>query len=291
MKKMSLKYKILLIVICVVIFLVVGVVFFFLEKDRLFSSLGSSNVELDYDNYKGIVEYSSDVNFMLVINNSNKVSNIIFLDKLSISTLADKKIEGMSIDKAVYKIIELLNEDKLFSKNIILTSYQDNDSIDLVYNEVNKNLVIFGSAAKVNKNSEDLSSRVNELKLNGGSRKENLKALYDYSKLLLLDKSLDMMEVNTDDNGLEDAKDIYMQLVDYANGNMDGYKIKVDNQEKDDPNGLLITDLKSEKGKVVDSRSWYSIKNFLVVASISIENNEYCFNGSVDNFSEGSCNE
>ena len=72
---------------------------------------------------------------------------------------------------------------------------------------------------------------------------------------------------------------------------MDGYKIKVDNQEKNDPKGLLITDLEGKHGKVADSRSWYTIKNSLVVASISIDNNEYCFNGSVDNYSKGSCNE
>ncbi len=291
MKKVSLKYKVFLTVLCVTIFLIIGFVIIYMERDRLFSTLGSSNIELDYENYKGIVEYSADVNFMLVINKSNEVSNIIFLDENSISSLSDKKIEGMSIEKALYNIVELLNKDNLFNKNIILTSYQNNNCIDLVYNEVNKNLVIFGSSLKVNKNSENLSDRVNELKLEGGSLEDNVKILYEYSKMLLLDESLENLESNVDDKGLEDAKDIYMQLVDYANGNMDGYKIKVDNQEKNDPKGLLITDLEGKHGKVADSRSWYTIKNSLVVASISIDNNEYCFNGSVDNYSKGSCNE
>ena len=102
MKKVSLKYKVFLTVLCVTIFLIIGFVIIYMERDRLFSTLGSSNIELDYENYKGIVEYSADVNFMLVINKSNEVSNIIFLDENSISSLSDKKIEGMSIEKALY---------------------------------------------------------------------------------------------------------------------------------------------------------------------------------------------
>ncbi len=291
MKKIPLKFKILIVVVCIILFFAGVLVYVYVERDNLFSSIGSSNVKLDVEHYKGIVEYKGNVNFMFVINNSNVVSNIIFLDKKGVNILSDKNIEGKSIEGAVYSIIEILNNKNLLNKNIILVSYQDNDSVNLINNYINKNLVIFGSSSKVSYEEGKLSSRVLDFGLNSKSSDiDNVKELYKYSKGLLLDDAYNNMnDTSSSSDALVLAKDIYNQLVDYSKGYMDGYRVKVENQEKNDPNGLLITDLKSSNGKSVDSNSWYSITNSFVVAFISVDNHEFCFNGSVDNYKEGSC--
>ncbi len=289
--KISLKIKIIIGVVLVLLFFAVAGIYIYVVRDKLISNMNSGKIELDVENYKGIVEYSSDISFMLVVNKSNEVSNIIFLDKDSVEVLADKNIEGKSIEDASYSIMEILNNKGLASKNIILTSFQDNDSVNLIENAINKNLVIFGLASKVSHEKGNLSSRVEELNLESKSTDiDNVKVLYEYSRNLLLDDAYNKMDnSSTSEDVVVDAKDIYNQLVVYSKGEMDGFKVKVDNQEKNDPNGLLITDLESSRGRKVDSNSWYSITNSVVVADISIDGHEFCFNGSIDNYIEESC--
>ncbi len=288
MKKISLKYKILICVLIIIIFIGLLVYFIYQRKDEFLSHIGSSNISLDEKNYKGSIELSGDVNIIFVINKDNKVSNIIFLDKSSINSLANKKIEGKNISDAMYDVINLLNENNLLTKNIILTNYQNNDCLNLIEENINKNLIIFGSHRTVSENSKTLKEKVESLNLESKDKDlDNVKVLYNYGRDLLLNESLD--STNEDISYLSEAQDIFRQLDKYAKGEMEGYKIKVENQQKDDPNGLIITDIKSESGLTPTSKSWYTISNYNVVADIDLDGHEYCFKDNVNNYIESAC--
>ncbi len=285
------KYKVMIVVGIIVLIATIAGIFAYIERERLFSSIGSSNAEFVDSSYEGVVEYSADVDFMFVINKEHKVSNLIFLEQKSLNALKDKNIEGSNIETAVYEAIRILNEEKLFTQNIILTSYQSNNCLSLVEAQVNKNLIVFGSNVKVSNQTLKLSERLSELGLESkGTDVENVKMLYDQSKNKLLESAMNNQSESNSVSYIAEAQDIYRQLDSYAKGQMEGYKVVVENQQRNDPNGLLLENVKSKNGLTPTDKSWYQIVSKVVYASIVLnDTHEYCFNGSADNYTEGAC--
>lgn len=196
MKKMSLENKTTIIITCVValIFIIGIVVLFGKGKISILSNNKmSSTADFNRQTYKGIVEYSGDINFFFIVDNRNRVSNILFLGDDSIKILANKKIEGKNVEDATYDVIDLLNGKKLLSKNIVLTSYQDNDSVTLIEKGLNRSLVVFGSGIQISRDSRLFADRIRELGVatNGnGNEIDAIKSLYDYSQILLSNSSI-----------------------------------------------------------------------------------------------------
>lgn len=153
------------------------------------SSLGSSDSDISTD-YKTMTEFyiSNGPNFIIVIDKSDKVSNIIFLNKASIC-LYNKNIEKNTIEKALPKIIEAINSDtnNYFNgiNRITLFDYGD----ELVYNkvkeELNRNLVVYGIKTNISEDKTSLKEKTNSLGINKETDKELLSGLSFYSKNLV----------------------------------------------------------------------------------------------------------
>lgn len=285
------KYKVMIIVGIIVVILSVGGIFAYVERENLFSSMGSSNTEFVSSEYKGIVEYSGDVNFMFIVNNKDKVTNLVFLDKKALDVLKDKNIEGSNIESAVYDIVKILNEQNLFTKNIILTAYQNNDVLSLIEAQINKNLIVFGSNVQVSSQTSTLNEKLNILGLEAkGTDIENVEVLYKQSKNRLVEAAMSEKNESNNISYIAEAQDIYTQLDNYAKGKMEGYKVVVENQQINDANGLLLENVKSKGGLVATDKSWYQISSSVVYADIALDDtHEYCFRGSADNYTEGAC--
>ena len=65
--KISLKVKIIIGVVITLLFLIGIGIYIYVVRNNLISNMNSGKIELDIENYKGIVEYSSDISFMLVV--------------------------------------------------------------------------------------------------------------------------------------------------------------------------------------------------------------------------------
>lgn len=144
----------------------------------------SKNIKLT-TNYKSLIGVKVESDIILVINQKDKVSNILFLNSKSVSTLANQKIEGKNIDKAVELIVDKLKNKEEFnhSSSLSLIRY-DNDSIyNKVLEQLNKQFVIYGVDKSIVEETSTIGIKIDELKLNKTNNDlDNLKLLYNYSK-------------------------------------------------------------------------------------------------------------
>ncbi|MDO5003127.1 MAG: hypothetical protein Q4E39_02730 [bacterium] len=144
----------------------------------------SKNVKLT-TNYKALIGVKLESDIILVINQKDKVSNILFLNSKSVSTLANQKIEGKSYDKAIELIVDKLKNKEEFnhSSNLYLIKY-DNDSIyNKVLEQFNKQFVIYGVDKSIVEQTSSINFKLDELKISKTDNNiDNLKSLYDYSK-------------------------------------------------------------------------------------------------------------
>src|SRR5574344_342718 len=147
MKKEKIINLLEIIAVIVIVVLVVGN---FIYKNY-FAKMGTSSNSIDTSTYQGLIEVdlSSNPKFMLVINKSNKVSNIIFLNSSAL-VLKNKSIENNTMDKAINKIVEILNNKKyLDNTNITLVNYGYDEIYNNIKTLINKNLVIYGSNSAI----------------------------------------------------------------------------------------------------------------------------------------------
>ena len=125
---------------------------------------------------------------MLLIDNNDKVSNILYLNDEAVSSLANKKIEGKDYKKAIELIIDKMKNNNEFNNGDEFTVYKYEDSFTYseIITELNKEFVIYGVDNKLNEKTNSLGNKLNELKINStADSKKDLENLYNYSKELL----------------------------------------------------------------------------------------------------------
>lgn len=288
MKKEKIINLLEIIAVIVIVVLVVGN---FIYKNY-FAKMGTSSNSIDTSTYQGLIEVdlSSNPKFMLVINKSNKVSNIIFLNSSAL-VLKNKSIENNTMDKAINKIVEILNNKKyLDNTNITLVNYGYDEIYNNIKTLINKNLVIYGSNSAIIDSSDNLEERVKKLNINATNISDILMQLSYYSKVIILngDKSTNTSSNTSSDSSsaLAYTQNVYTTLSKYAQ--------TIEKQDKDSSK-LLISTVPGDSNNSYypNSNSYYYIDNYTVYAYIefSINNNNYgyCYNGSINNYKEGKC--
>lgn len=147
----------------------------------------SKNIKLD-TNYKSIIGIKVNSEVILVINQKDKVSNILYLNEESAKTLANQKIEGKDIPTAIELIVDKLKNSNEFNngEELELTKYEDNSLYATVLQELNKEFVVYGVDNKIIEKNNTIQSKLNELNMTTKNDiKEDLISLDDYSKNLL----------------------------------------------------------------------------------------------------------
>lgn len=173
-KKLVMGTIIGILVLIVIIAIVVVMVF----------NTKSKNIKLD-TNYKSLIGVKVESDIILVINQEDKVSNILFLNSKSISTLANKKIEGKPYDKAIELIVDKLKNAEEFnhSNSLYLIKYDDGGNYSKVLEQFNKQFVIYGVDKSVVEQTSTINLKLDELKLDKTNNvPDNLKLLYEFSK-------------------------------------------------------------------------------------------------------------
>ena len=141
---MNMKNKKIMILVGAIVVLAIVIIGFIIKT--VLENGKSINIELDQKNFLGAVEIKSDADFILLINENEKVSNIIFLNEESVSLLSDKRIEGRSIEQAIKKIVDIMKNNNSFEKSneLLLVDYENSSLYTTVKNELNKELVVYG---------------------------------------------------------------------------------------------------------------------------------------------------
>ncbi len=270
MKKKSL-------IIGIVLILIVGmiIVSYITLKEAILRL--NNNVSLDTKNYLTAVEINQEADFILLINNKKKISNVIYLNKESINSLYDKKIENKSIEDAVEIIMENLGQ----KTKIEITNYKDTGVFNEFCNEINKQLVISAIPNELIKKTSTLEEKITMLNLSSDKDQDSmLKALFYYSldqindKFKNLDKPISEQQVNEYATNLYEQLLIYQENISKQNStNLEPIAITNINATKDYDAQLYATD-----------KSWYYIKDNKVYAYINFNIDEvsydYCFLGS-----------
>lgn len=178
------KNKNMIIVGCIllVVFIIGGLI---LLKNAL---LGSKSIDIKLDtNYQDIIYISDNAKFLMVIND-NKVSNLLFLNKESKDSLANKKIEKKNLDESIELIVDHLKNNNLLNdtNDIEIKSLKQSNFYSDIVNYYNKDLVIYGVSKKVMEGSFTLDTVIDEFHLKPKENElENLKELEKLSKSLL----------------------------------------------------------------------------------------------------------
>ena len=175
------KKKILIIVIAIFcLFLIIGVVTILKVNSK------SENIKLEL-NYKSLVGVTVDSDIILVINQKDIVSNIIYLNDTSVLDLANQKIEGKDISTAIELIVDKLkNQGEFDNGDILYLTKYDNVSFSKVMEEFNKEFVVYGISNKIIEKDGNLDTKLNQLDLETNDDvNKKLKILDEYSKKLL----------------------------------------------------------------------------------------------------------
>lgn len=154
----------------------VAVVIIFSNKTK------SKNIELE-TKYKSIIGIKVKSEVILIVDYNNKVSNILFMNNESVKTLANKKIEGKSIEKATELIIDKLKNNNEFKDNHLnLIKYEDNGIHVNFLKELNKQFVIYGIDKNIVEQTSTINIKLDELNIKESNIKmNNLKSIYKYS--------------------------------------------------------------------------------------------------------------
>lgn len=172
--------------VLIIVIIIIAIAYFKYYKEYL-ASLGSSDIRIT-EKYKTMTEFyiSNGPNFILVIDQNNKVSNILFLNKESIC-LYNKNIEKSNINQAISKIIQIINNDNYFNSinNITLFDYGD----ELVYNDIkeqtNKNIELYEISTAIIDNKTTIEEKADSLNIAAKTKKDLLAGISYYSKNLV----------------------------------------------------------------------------------------------------------
>lgn len=146
----------------------------------------SINIKLN-ENYKSAVGITVESDIILLIDDKNNISNILYLNEKSVKTFANQGIEGKDLDKGIELIVDKLKNNSEFnpSNELVLTQYDYKDKS--IYNNVstllNKEFVIYGVDNKITPVASTFKEKIINLNLDSSSNE--VKTLYEYSKKLL----------------------------------------------------------------------------------------------------------
>lgn len=273
--------KILVIVFIIVLTIVLKTV------PELKKMLGSSDNFINYNDYEATIgiRTTTGTNVILVIE-SNKVTNIIFLDNTALC-LYNKDIENKDIKTALNKIINTLISNQNISDNsIILVKYSDNK----YYEEVKKALGKLLNVEEINETLQQTAKLYQGIEIYEDDKLE-LQSLDTYSKRLIKDyKNAQIVEEienkMTEEEATTYAKRVYEKLNYYAQD--------VENQAKESTE-LPIIQIPANPELTIypTSESWYYIKNHQVYAYIKFKSSpkdyDFCYNGNINNMKKGKC--
>ena len=152
-------------------------------------SVNTKSVDIKLDtNYKALIGIKVNSEVILVINQDDKVSNILYLNDESVTSLANQKIEGKDIPASIELVIDKLKNNGEFNngEKLILTKYEDNGVYSNLLQEINKEFVVYGIDNKIQENTGNITNKLNELNITTETlTKDNLIKLDEYSKKLL----------------------------------------------------------------------------------------------------------
>lgn len=144
----------------------------------------SVNKKINIDKYKTMIEISIEkkIDFSMVIDKNNNITNIIYLDKYK-KIFNDKDAVNKPIDESLKYIMQKLWENNYFDNNtsIKMISYDDMDVCDSFYKELNKNLVILGIDSNIVREISDLKQLGKRINVVYDNKNDFLSKLSDYS--------------------------------------------------------------------------------------------------------------
>lgn len=280
------KKKIILIISFISIILLA--IFFYIAYKNAVAEI-TNNITLNTDNYLTSVEVNSKSDFILFINKKKKISNIIFLNSESVTSLYKKDIEKKDIEEGIKLIVDNLKTSNEFDSDLEfqLISYGNNDIYSLIKEEFNKEFVIYGVNNVITEGSTTLEEKAAGRYKN---QSEILKMLYDDSmNIVSQNREKDNKSSNfKEDNMATYALNVYKKL--------ENYSVKITEQSKDSAEGMDITTLNSTGDYTnelyANANSWYYVTNGVVYAYIEFNSNNkiysYCFSGT-ESYKEGNC--
>ncbi len=258
------------------------------------STLGSSDTLINTKNFQDIIEFKlNNLNFAIIINKKNKISNILFFDSSAI-ILYNQNIENLTISKGISKIMNILNNNNYLEPNFTLNLINYNNKS---YNEVKYLVTNYFTTnnfqINISESNSSLQKKAKQLNIEEAENTTELLTLLDfYSKDLIKNytsKNSSKNEISLPkDMALIYANNVYSKLEDYITSN------NIDNLQITDtilPINLIPAD---ENGKYYPSSdSWYYVLDKKIYAYIkfSCESStcSYCYNGNINLVKEGEC--
>lgn len=285
--KKNQEEKIIKIIKIAVIVLILVLTAIFKTIPELKKIAGSSDNFINYDEYEATIgiRTKTGTNIILVIE-SNKVTNIIFLDNTSLC-LYNKDIEKKDLKIAINKIVDTLISNQNISENsIILVKYSDNK----YYEDTKKILEKLVNVEEINETLQQTAKLYQGIEVYEDDKLE-LESLDTYSKRLIKDyKNTQIIEElenkMTEEEATNYSKRVYEKLSYYAKN--------VPNQSKTSTE-LPITQIPANTELTIypSEESWYYIENNQVYAYIKFKSTQndydFCYNGSINNIKKGKC--
>lgn len=288
-------YKKILIGLEIIIILVAAFLYISLKAIPEYKSkLGSSDNLISTKNVKDIIEFkTNNINFAIIIDKKNIISNILFFDCSSI-ILYNQNIENLDIDKGINKIINILINNNYFQNNssLELINY-NNNSYDLVKDVVINYFTNNSLQINLIESSTSLKEKGIVLNIEKTTNSKELLTFIDFYSKDLIKECVDNKKQNQNQNTLtkkvavEYANNVYLKIQNYIDSN------NIDNLEIN--NTLLpINLIPLENGKYYPtSDSWYYVKDRKIYAYIKFpcQNTtcSYCYKGSINLMEEGEC--
>ena len=268
--------KILIIVILVILYYV------FIGIPEYKNSIGSSDKIINKDNYYDMFELKiNNLDFAFVVDKNMTINHIFFFTESSIC-LYNKNIENRNLNDGLKEIIKILLEKDILKNNSYLqiVTYE-NKALNDFKKSLGKVISKYSLTLNTTYNKMLLIDKVNELDLKNDNNP--LLVLDLYSKDIIstydeeYDEKYDNEDIVTEENSFDYAYNIYLKIEKY-------YLVNKDNL-------LDITLIPADNtGNIFPSKeSYYKIENDKIYAYIKIDNYDYCFLGSIDNYKKGVC--
>lgn len=163
----------IIIAVCILLFIILIVILFRNNAKSIDIKLSS--------NYKSVIGIKVDSDILIVIDNKNRVSNILFLNDKSTLVLANQRIEGKPLSKAIELIVDKLKNGNEFNNgdDLLLTRYDNNSIYSNVLEELNKEFVIYGVDNKIIELDSTIIDKKQELNISDLSN--DIESLYEFS--------------------------------------------------------------------------------------------------------------
>lgn len=285
MKRKIIFYALEVIIILIVV-IYLAITKFIPEQEAL---KGSSEKLWRSSNYETAIEINipTGPKFLLIIN-KNKILKNIFIENEEAVFLANKNIEEQKINKAIKDIMDLLlNNNKLNVSSIEVINYNDNTIYEECLNIINKKLQENNKIIEIKQQKKTLKDKIKEETFDITTEEELLWQLYLQSRDYISEYAKE--EVTTQSKIEKSsaevyADEIYQKLITYM------INANVKDQTKDDSR-MPIQYIPGDSANTIfpTTDSWYYIENSKVYAQINIESYKFCYNGSIENKSEGIC--